>query len=71
MRPQALHADQHDEARRRHRQGERGSLRQVQRERQGVVKEAGFVDMQPQELGQLVEHDHQADAGLEAGQHRR
>ena len=36
-----------------------------------VGEEALLGDVDAQQLGHLVEHDHEADAGLEAGQHRR
>ena len=36
-----------------------------------VGEEALLGDVDAEQLGHLVEHDHEADAGLEAGQHRR
>ena len=72
MRPQALHADQHGEASPRPRAS-------VSSEVSGrccatlseVGEEALLGDVDAEELRHLVEHDHEADAGLEAGQHRR
>jgi hypothetical protein len=35
-----------------------------------VLQEGALVEMDAQQLGQLVDHDHEADPGLEAGQDR-
>ena len=40
------------------------------REAQDIGKEAVLGDVDANELGSLVQHDHQADSRLEAGQHR-
>ena len=71
MRPQPLHADQHRERRHRHGQRDQRGFGNVLRDAQDVGKEALLGDVDAQELGHLVEHDHEADPGLEAGQDRR
>lgn len=35
-----------------------------------VLEETGLVNVQAEQLGQLVDDDHQTDAGLETRQHR-
>jgi hypothetical protein len=37
---------------------------------QQVLEEAVLGDVDAEELGHLVEHDHETDAGLESGEHR-
>jgi hypothetical protein len=71
MRPQFFHAEQHDQRRGRNGQGERGGVGQVLYQAQHVVEEALLGNVQAEEFRHLVEHDHQADARLETGQHRR
>ena len=54
-----------------HRQRQQRGLGQVLHDADEVGEEALLGDVDAEQLGHLVEHDHQADAGLEAGQHRR
>ena len=70
MRPQALHADQDRERRRSHGQRHERSVGQVLRDAEQVAEEALLVDVDAEQFRHLVEHDHQADASLEPGQHR-
>ena len=46
-------------------------LRQMLHEAQEVAEKALLGDVDAEQLRHLVEHDHQADARLEAGEHRR
>ena len=68
----ALHADQHERTSRR---PPRASISEVSgtccTTLSEVAEEALLGDVDSQQLRHLVQHDHEADAGLEAGQHRR
>ena len=55
----------------RHAERQQRGLGDVLGDAQQVGKEALLGDVGAEQLGYLVEHDHQADAGLEAGEHRR
>ena len=71
MWPQPFHADQDRERRRRHGQRHERSLGHVLREAQDIAEESVLVDVQSEELRQLIEDDHEPDARLEPGEHRR
>jgi hypothetical protein len=43
----------------------------VLRDAQDITEESRLLDVNAEQLRQLVQHDHEPDAGLEAGQHRR
>ena len=45
-------------------------LRQLLRQRDQVAEEAGLREVDAQQLRELVDDDHEADARLEAGEHR-
>jgi hypothetical protein len=66
MRPQALHAEQHRECRHRHRECHHRRLGKMVQDAQHILKETLLGDVEAEQLGELVEHDHQADSGLEA-----
>ena len=71
MRPQTLHADQHEQRRRGHRERQQRGLGNVLRDAEEVGEEALLGDVDSQKLRHLVQHDHEADPRLEACQHRR
>ena len=54
-----------------HRQRQQRGVRHVLRDAHQVGEEPLLGDVDAQQLGHLVEHDDQADPGLEAGEHRR
>ncbi|MNC05124.1 hypothetical protein D3C75_525850 [compost metagenome] len=65
-----LHAHQQQDHEHTDRHGrQRGMADALDRGHQ-IVQEAAFVDVRAQQLGQLVEHDDHADAGLETHQYR-
>ena len=70
MRPQPLQYDQHRKRRRRYGERHRRGLGQMLDYAVEVAEEAGLVDVDAEQLRHLVEHDHQADSRLEAGEHR-
>ena len=47
-----------------------GGVGQLACDREQVAEEAGLLDVHSEQLGDLVDHDHQPDAGLEAREHR-
>ena len=61
--------DQHQQQHRQHQRCDRG-VRQLLDDREEVTKKAALVDVDAKQLRDLVDHDHQADARLEAGEHR-
>lgn len=52
------------------REGRQGRLRKPLEDGQQVVEEGALLEMDAQELRELVQNDDEADAGLEADQHR-
>ena len=70
-RPQPFHRDQHREGREGDHQRDRRGFGHVVDDADGIEEEAVLGDVDAQQLGHLVEHDHQPDAGLESGKHRR
>ena len=64
-------ADQHDEASRRRPPASPARSRERAARRSAVGEEALLGDVDAEQLRHLIEHDHQPDAGLEAGQDRR
>ena len=70
--PKTLHADQHRERCHRHREGRASEVwgRCRSRLRTFRGRSPVFVMWKPKSLG-TVEHDHQPDPSLEAGEHRR
>ena len=72
MRPDTLHRiKSSDQGHRPDRQRDERRLGKMLDQAQHVAEEALFRDVDAEQLRHLIEHDHQADAGLEAGQDRR
>ena len=64
--------ERHEQPQQHHGQDQRGyrGLRHLLREDDQIAEEAGLREMDAQQLRELIHHDHEADAGLEAGEHR-
>ena len=71
MRPQTLHRQQRDQCRGGNGQSEHRRVRHVLRHAQDIAKEAFLGNVHAEQLRHLIEHDHKADAGFEAGQDGR
>ena len=72
VRPDPLHGqEQHQGSHNAECQSDERGLGKMLREAQHVAEEALFRDVDAEQLRHLIEHDHQTNAGLEAGQHRR
>ena len=53
-----------------HREGRDRHVRKSQHDRRDVVQEGALVEVDAEDLGDLIDDDHDTDAGLEADQHR-
>ena len=69
--PQALHRQQSKQRGDGNCQREQRCIRQMVHDTQDIAEETLLRDMHAEQLRHLIEHDHQSDAGLEAGQDRR
>ena len=71
MRPKSLHHKQRGKRPDCERQGEGRCLRNVLNQAQHVAKEAFLRNMNAEQLGKLIEYDHQPYAGFETGKNGR
>ena len=70
MRPDPLQDQQQDQRHHADDQRDDGGIRKVPDEAQNVAEKAFLGYVNAEQLRHLIEHDHQPDPGLEAGQHR-